>query len=95
MSIEAQGVAIAAGAVASADLNSNQYLGFAAIETSGDAPVTVTVYDNASEAEGIVLEVIQLGEGDADGRHYPRPGRAINHGLWVVIDGDVAGSLFT
>ena len=73
-----------------------EYLGFTAAETGGTAAVNVTLYDNASAASGVILDVIRLAAGQSSGDYYPRPGREVVNGIYASVSGTgtLAGSVW-
>jgi hypothetical protein len=72
-----------------------EYLGYALRETSGSAAVKVVLYDNATAASGAILDEIELAEGTTNEVHRDRgDGVVVNNGIWAVITGAGAGSIF-
>lgn len=70
------------------------YRGFTLRETTGAAPATVVIYDNASAASGTILEEITLLAGESAREWYGVPGIPTLNGIYVdVVSGAVAGSI--
>lgn len=93
---EAQALALptTTGAIMDTQLP-GELLGYTVYETSGSAGATVLIYDSSTgSALGPPLECIKLVAGASDGKLYQRPAKLILNGLWVVITGAVAGSVF-
>ena len=72
---------------------SKHYRGFSIMETTGNAPAVVRIYDNSSAASGTVLEQISLLPGES-AREWYDSGVLTGNGVYVdVVSGSVAGSV--
>lgn len=69
------------------------YRGFTVKETTGTATAAVTIYDNASAASGVILDVITLLANESAREDYA-VGIAAYRGIYVqVVSGAVTGAV--
>ena len=68
------------------------YRGFSLRETSGTAPATVRLYNNASAASGTIIETIQLNPGESRSESLP-VGIAVVGIYFSLVSGAVEGSI--